>query len=286
MAFIWELIKSIFYGLIQGITEWIPISSTGHLILLHTVMPLNVYGDPAADLAFWNMYKVVIQLGSILAVTVVFWKRLFPFSAKKTEAKKKAIYRIWYLIAIASIPVAILGFLLDDIVDEMLSTPFVVAIALIIYGLIFLIVEVSPRKPLVNSVAEITPKQAVLVGLSESLALIPGTSRSGSTIIGGRLLGFSRPVATEFSFFLAIPVMFGASVLKLIKMKVPLNTAGIVILLAGMLTSFLVSDFVIQSLMRYIRKNDFKLFGLYRIVLGIMILILAFLGILPMGLSA
>jgi len=279
-----EILKSILYGLLQGITEWLPISSTGHLILLHTVLPLRVFDDPNANLAFWNMYKVVIQLGSILAVLILFYRRLWPFSADLTGKSRKSIIKTWVLILIATIPCGIIGFCFNDFVDEKLSSPLVVGIALIAYGILFLIAERKDVTTKYKKVSEITPVTAFLTGLFESLALVPGTSRSGATIIGGLLLGMSRPTAAEFSFFLAIPVMIGASALKLAKMNtaVPLN--GILILLAGMVTAFVVSVSVIRSLMKYIKTNSFRIFGFYRIILGIIILILSVLGLIPKGL--
>ena len=285
MSILIELLKSLVYGVIQGITEWLPISSTGHLILLNTVMPLNLYPDASANLAFWNMYKVVIQLGSILAVIAAFHSKLWPFDPKRSQARQKQIIRLWLLILIATIPVGIIGFLLNDIIDEKLSTPAVVGVTLLIYGIIFILVEQKPKAPVINSTAEITPKAAVITGLFESLALIPGTSRSGSTIIGSLLLGMNRPTATEFSFYLAIPAMIGASLLKLVKMKITLGLSGILVLLIGMASAYIVSVVVLRSLLRYVRKNSFRLFGAYRIILGLLILILALIGAFPEGIG-
>ncbi len=283
MSLILEILKSLLYGIIQGITEWLPISSTGHLILLHTAMPLKVFEDASANTAFWNMYKVVIQLGSILAVVVLYWSKLWPFSKNITETKKKKIYQLWILMIAGSIPVAVIGFLLNDIVDEKLSAPAIVGLALILYGLIFLLVENRPRTPTITSTEKIPIKTAVITGLFESLSLIPGTSRSGSTIIGSLLLGMDRPTATEFSYFLAIPAMLGASALKLAKMKFNIGIAGAVVLLSGMAAAFVISMMIVRSLLYYIRRNDFKLFGAYRIILGVLILILVLMGAIPEG---
>ena len=285
MAFLFEILKSVIYGIIQGVTEWLPISSTGHLILLNTVLPLNVFNDAAQNTSFWEMYKVVIQFGSILAVVLVYFNKLNPFSSKKNNLEKKATWDLWIKIIIATIPAGIAGVLLDDIVDEKLSTPVVVAIALIVYGVLFLVMKrVSKGK--VNSLKELDNKTAFEIGCFQMLALIPGTSRSGSTILGSTLLGCNRTTATEFSFFMAIPVMLGASVLKLIKMKAPFTFSAFIILLVGMAVAFIVSVVVIRSFLKYIRRHDFKVFGIYRIILGILILILALTNLLPSGLAA
>lgn len=280
-----EILKSIVYGVVQGITEWLPISSTGHLILLHEIMPLKVLEDVALNQSFWEMYKVVIQFGSILAVVLLYFERLNPFSAKKSEKEKNATWRLWAKIVVASVPAAILGFLIDDIVDANLSTPFVVAIALIVYGILFLWIENQKRETKINSINRLDYVTAAKIGGFQALALIPGTSRSGSTILGSTLVGCNRSTATEFSFFMAIPVMLGASLLKLIKMEAPLTFGGVLVLLVGMIAAFIVSVIVIRSFLKYIRKHSFKLFGLYRIVLGVLILILAFMNLLPSGLS-
>lgn len=286
MAFLLEIIKSILFGIVQGITEWLPISSTGHLILLNAVLPLKVFEDTAANEAFWNMYKVVIQFGSILAVVVLYWNKLWPFSKKQTAKEKRGVWRLWILVIIASIPVGLVGILLDDIIDAKLSTPLVVAIALIVYGVLFILIERRKKEPKFKTMRSVDPKTAFFIGCFESLALIPGTSRSGSTIMGSLLLGLSRPLAAEFSFFLAIPAMLGASLLKLIKMDATMNVQAVIILLVGCVVAFAVSVVVIKSLMSYIRKHSFTTFGYYRIVLGIIILILTILHILPSGLSA
>ncbi|MBP3890911.1 MAG: undecaprenyl-diphosphate phosphatase [Solobacterium sp.] len=287
MTVILEILKSIIFGVVQGITEWLPISSTGHLILLNTVMPLKVFEDAEMNLSFWEMYKVVIQFGSILAVVLLYFNKLNPFSTRKSEAQKKATFDLWIKIIIASIPVGIIGFLLDDIVDARLSTPIVVAIMLIVYGVLFIVIELMNRQPKFKNIQEMDYMTAGKIGFFESLALIPGTSRSGSTILGASLLGCSRPMATEFSFFLALPAMLGASVLKLIKMEAPMTFFAFIVLFVGMFVAFIVSVIVIRSFLKYIRKHDFKVFGYYRIFLGILILILVIMKLLPAsGLAA
>lgn len=276
-----EILKSIIYGIIQGITEWLPISSTGHLILVHTVLPMHIYEDAVMNQEFWEMYKVVIQFGSILAVVLLYFERLNPFSRRKSGVEKRETWDLWFKIVIATIPAGILGFLFDDIIDATLSTPIVVAIALIVYGVLFIWLEWHKKKVRISSLKDMDYLTALKIGSFQALALIPGTSRSGSTILGSTLVGASRNTATEFSFFMAIPVMLGASVLKLIKMDTSFTAGGIIVLLVGMVVSFVVSVVVIRTFLRYIRKHDFRLFGAYRIVLGIIILVLAFIGLLP-----
>ncbi len=284
MSLIIEILKSVLFGIIQGITEWLPISSTGHLILLNTVLPLKVYEDISMNTAFWNLYKVVIQLGSILAVITLYYRRLWPFSADLGKNEQRHIIKTWLLIIIASIPVGIIGFLLNDFVDDKLSSPLIVALALVIYGVIFLIVEGKPMRPKFQKTHEITPMTALITGFFEALALVPGTSRSGSTIIGGLLLGMTRPLAAEFSFFLAIPAMFGASILKIVRFKGALSIGAVLVLLAGAFTAFIVSVSIIRSLIRYLKNHNFRLFGYYRIILGIIILILYVMELIPKGL--
>lgn len=286
MGIILEILKSIVYGVIQGITEWLPISSTGHMILVNTWLPLRVFESTADNIAFWEMYKVVIQFGSILAVAVQYFRRLNPFNPNLKESGKRRIWRLWILIIIATIPAGIAGVLLDDLIDEHLSTPIVVAIALIVYGILFIVIENREKEIEVESVNGITPKKALSIGAFQMLALIPGTSRSGSTILGSTLLGLSRTAAAEFSFFMAMPVMLGASILKLFKLSAPITFGGILVLLVGMITAFIVSVYVIRIFVDYLRKNDFKLFGYYRIILGVIILILALVHLLPEGLTA
>lgn len=281
-----EILKSIVFGIVQGITEWLPISSTGHLILLVTFLPLQVYDTAAANTEFWDMYKVVIQFGSILAVLVLYWQKLNPFSSRKDEVQKKRTWRLWVLIIIACIPAGIAGVLLNDLIDAKLSTPVVIAIALIVYGVLFLKIRQDDSTARIRSIRGMDVGTALKIGCYQALALIPGTSRSGSTILGATLCGCSRTCATEFSFFMAIPVMLGASVLKLVKMQVSLTAGALAVLLVGMLVAFLVSVAVIRYLLAYIRQHDFRVFGIYRIILGVLILILAAAGILPAAVSA
>ncbi len=285
MEFLFEIFKSILYGIVQGITEWLPISSTGHLILLNTVLPLNVFNDAAKNTAFWDMYKVVIQFGSILAVALIYFEKLNPFSSKKNNLEKKTTWNLWFKIIVATIPAGIAGVLLDDFIDSKFSTPVVVAIALIVYGVLFIVMK-QVGKTKVTSVKEMDYLTAFKIGCFQMLALIPGTSRSGSTILGSTIVGCNRTTATEFSFFMAIPVMLGASLLKIIKMQAPFTFAALIILLVGMIVAFIVSVIVIRSFLKYIRKHDFKVFGIYRIILGILILILALSHLLPSGLVA
>ncbi|MDD7086620.1 MAG: undecaprenyl-diphosphate phosphatase [Lachnospiraceae bacterium] len=280
MSVLIQILKSIVFGIVEGITEWLPISSTGHLILLNAVIPLT------DNTEFWDMYKYIIQLGAILAVIVLYWHKLWPFSPKKNEKEKKDTWDIWVKIVIASIPTGIVGVLLNDYADAHLSTPVVVAVALIVYGVLFLVIERVPRKAKIKSIAAIDFKTAFLIGCAQSLAVIPGTSRSGSTILGALLLGLSRGTAAEFSFFLAIPVMFGVSLLELVKHAAAVSLGEVIVLIVGMVVSFVVSVMVIRSLMSYIRKHNFRAFGLYRIALGALILILALLGVLPAAISA
>lgn len=262
-----EVLKSIILGIVQGITEWLPISSTGHLLLVNQFLNLDLGED------FLNMFKVVIQFGSILAVIVLYFSKLNPFSPSKSASEKKNTLTLWFKIVAAVVPAAVCGLLFEDIIDSKLSTPFVIAAALIIYGILFIVIENKKITPKITSLESLTYKQAVMIGVFQTLALIPGTSRSGSTILGAVLMGASRTVASEFSFFLAIPVMFGASALKIIGFGFNLSGAQWAVLISGTLVSFLVSLAAIKFLMNYIRKHDFKAFGVYRIVLGILVLI-------------
>ena len=268
-----EILKAILFGIIEGITEWLPISSTGHMILLDEFIQLNVTKD------FYKLFEVVIQLGAILAVVVIYFKSIWPLKKENGKVKvDKGILNLWGKILVACVPAAIIGLLLDDWIDEHFYNSIVVSLALIIYGIIFIVIEnkkIGTRKT--KDVSNISYKQALQIGAFQLLALIPGTSRSGSTIIGGLLIGLERATAAEFTFFLAIPVMAGASLLKLLKyvIKVGLSFSGleIGILLVATVTAFLVSMFVIKFLINYIRKHDFKVFGYYRIVLGILVLL-------------
>lgn len=267
-----EILKAIIYGIVEGITEWLPISSTGHLILLEQWLPLN-----ASD-AFMEMFDVVIQLGAILAVIVLFFHKLNPFSPRKNEIQKKKTWSLWFKVIAAVIPSAVLGFLLDDWMDEHLYNYVVVAIMLIVYGVAFIWVERrnQGRKPQIRTVDQLSYKTAVLVGVFQMLALVPGTSRSGATILGAILLGMSRTAGAEFSFFLAIPTMLGASLLKAVKFVLDGNAmAGseVVCLIVASLVAFVVSLLAIRGLMDYVKKHSFSLFGIYRIALGAVVLL-------------
>lgn len=266
-----EIIKAILFGIVEGITEWLPVSSTGHLILLDEFVKLKVSEE------FFEMFQVVIQLGAILAVLVLFFHKLNPFSPKKGGIEKKQTWQLWFKVVVAVIPSAVLGLLLDDWMDDHLYNFVVVAITLIIYGVAFILVERQNQKlkPRVKNVHQIDYRTALLIGAFQCLSLIPGTSRSGSTILGGILLGVARPAAAEFSFFLAIPTMLGASALKLVKYLfegvIPTGTE-IAVLIVGCLVSFIVSMLVIRALMEYVRKRSFSAFGIYRILLGVVVL--------------
>ena len=267
-----EILKSILYGIVEGITEWLPISSTGHMILLEEIMPMNV------SESFWSMFLVVIQLGAILAVVVLYWNKIFPFRKNK-EGKYTSVKSIWILwskILVATIPAAVIGLALDDWIDAHLYNGFVVAVMLILVGVAFIYIENRNKdmRPSVNSLSALSYKDALIIGLFQVVAaVLPGTSRSGATIIGGLMIGVSRAVAAEFTFFLAIPVMFGASLLKLVKFGFAFSVLEFFILVIGMVVAFVVSIFVIRFLMSYIKKHDFKVFGWYRIVLGAFVLI-------------
>lgn len=265
-----DFLYAVIIGIIQGITEWLPISSTGHMILANEVIKL-----PVSE-AFWNMFLVVIQLGSILAVLFLYFHKLNPFSPRKTTKQKRDTLRLWLKVIVGIIPAGVIGVLFDDIVESALSGPIVVAIALIAYGVLFLVLERRPREPKVKTLNQLSYKNALQIGCFQVLSLIPGTSRSGSTILGGMICGTSREVAAEFSFFLAIPVMFGASLLRGAKFFLsgtPITGPEIGILITGVIVAFIVSIFAIKFLMGYIRKHDFKAFGYYRIVLGIIVIL-------------
>jgi len=272
-----EIFKAILFGVVEGITEWLPVSSTGHMILLDELVKLNVSSE------FYKLFEVVIQLGAILAVIIIFWKKIFPFYRARGKVRvDKQIISLWGKILVACLPAAIFGLLLDDFLDEHLYNGIVVSLMLIIYGVIFIIIESKNiGSKSTKDLDDITYNQALGVGGFQLLSLIPGTSRSGSTIIGGLILGLERSVIAEFTFFLAIPVMAGASLLKLLKyiVKVGLvfTSTEIVVLAVGCIVSFIVSLFVIKFLLNYIRKHDFKVFGYYRIVLGIIVLLWYFL---------
>ena len=264
---IWEIIKAAILGIIEGITEWLPISSTGHMILADEFIRLNV-----SD-AFKEMFLVVIQLGAILAVLVLYFHNLNPFSPKKSAEEKKETFSLWGKVVVACIPAAVIGLLFDDKIDALFYNYITVAVTLIVYGVLFIVIENrnKSRTPKVNTLAELSYQTALFIGVFQVLSLIPGTSRSGATILGAILIGTSRYVAAEFTFFLAIPVMFGASLLKIVKFGFAFSGSEIAILLTGMIVAFVVSVFAIKFLMGYIKKHDFKAFGWYRIVLGVIV---------------
>ena len=276
MSTFFEIIKAVIFGVVEGVTEWLPVSSTGHMIVLQSFMPLTV--SPG----FWKIFEVVIQLGAIMAVVLLFWKKLWPFKADKGRTfVKLGTIRLWIKIVVACLPAAIVGVIFDDFIDEHFYKPEMVATALIVMGIMFIYVESKLKladKAAVTKLSEITYKEAFYIGIFQLLAAIfPGTSRSGATIIGGLMLGLSRRTAAEFTFFLAIPVMFGASLLKIVKYLISGGVAftgvEVAILVIGTITAFAVSIVVIGGLMNYIRKKDFKPFGWYRIIVGIAIVI-------------
>lgn len=262
-----DIIIAIILGIVEGITEWLPISSTGHMILVEEFLHMSQSKE------FMEMFNVVIQLGAILAVVVLHFNKLNPF-ARRTAKQRQNIYNLWAKIIIACIPAGVLGILFDDILDKYLYNYVVVALMLIVYGVLFIVVENRNKKvrPTYTKLSELPVQVALGIGLFQVLALIPGTSRSGATILGGLLLGTSRYVATEFTFYLAIPVMFGASALKLLKFGFAYSAMEVAVLLIGCVVAFVVSIVAIKLLLSYIKKNDFKVFGYYRIVLGILVL--------------
>lgn len=266
-----ELFKTFILGIVQGITEWLPISSTGHMILVDQFMPLN---QPAE---FINLFLVVIQFGSILAVVTLYFHKLNPFSPKKTAAEKADTWTMWFKVLVGCIPAAVIGLLFDDLINHYTYNAWVVAAALIVYGIAFLVIEKQNKKPAINTIGELSYKTALLIGAFQVLSLIPGTSRSGSTILGAVILGSSRLVAAEFSFFLAVPVMLGASLLKVVKFFLETGSGftleQVGILLTGMVVAYLVSVAAIKFLMEYIRKHDFTAFGYYRIVVGLLVIL-------------
>lgn len=281
-----ELLKSVIFGIIEGITEWLPISSTGHLILAEQFIKFKEVSPE-----FWNMFQVVIQFGAILAVVVIYIKQIWPFTKDKEKAIKrtgilsifnKKIMNLWGKILVACIPAAVIGLLFDEVFEELFYNPVCIAIALIVFGIAFIVIENWNKKrkgKLKETDNDITYKDAIIIGIFQLLAAIfPGTSRSGATIIGGLLIGLSRPNAAEFTFYLAIPTMLGASLLKLVKFGLVFTGIEIAVLLVGMLVSFLVSIAVIKFLMSYIKKHDFKVFGYYRIILGIIVLAYFLIG--------
>ena len=266
---IFDVFVAVVWGIVEGITEWLPISSTGHMILVDEFIKLDVSKE------FLDMFMVVIQLGAILAVLVLYFHKLNPFSRKKTLVERKQTWSLWLKVIIACLPAAVIGLIFDDKINELFFNAWTIAITLIVYGVLFIIVEIfnRKRKPKIRELSQLPYTMAFLIGVFQLLALIPGTSRSGVTIITALLLGASRFVAAEFTFFLAIPVMLGASALKLVKFGFSYTGLEIAILIAGVLTAFLVSVLAIKFLMKYIKKHDFKPFGYYRIVLGVLVIL-------------
>lgn len=268
-----ELIKVIILGIVEGITEWLPISSTGHMLLVDEFLQLNMSSE------FKNMFFVVIQLGAILAVVLLFWNKMFPFQFKEEPFINKDIFSIWFKVVVAGIPSAIM-FILHDYVEEHLETPIIIALMLVLYGVLFILVENwnKRRTPITNTIADISYKTAFIIGLFQILSVIPGTSRSGATIIGGLIIGVSRVAAAEFTFFLAVPTMFVASAYKLFQYGFDFTSSELVALGLGTMVAFFISVLVIKFLMTYIKKHDFKVFGWYRIVFGIILLLYFVIG--------
>ena len=269
MSFI-EILKVIFLGIVEGITEWLPISSTGHMLLVDEFIKLNMSNE------FKEMFFVVIQLGAILAVIVIFWDKMWPFDFGRHYHSliRKDVFSVWFKTVVACIPGAIVTLLFDDYVEQNFHTPLVISAALIFYGIAFIIVENKNyrNKPYIRSITDIGYDTALIIGMFQVLSIIPGTSRSGSTILGALLIGVSRVAAAEFTFFLAVPVMFGLSAIKLLKFGFDFTSSEFIALFVGMLVAFTVSVLVIKFLMSYIKRNDFKLFGIYRIVLGVLVI--------------
>ena len=274
-----EFLKIVVFGLVEGFTEWLPISSTGHLILVENIVHLN------ASAEFMKVFRVVIQLGAIMAVVVLYFNRLNPWAPGKKKNQQLATWHLWIKILIACLPAAVVGLLLDEVLDTYLYNPYVVAAMLIIYGIVFIVLEKHNEYvdfP-IKKVSQISYRNALYIGLFQLLALIPGTSRSGATILGAMLLGCSRTASAEFTFFLGIPVMFGASLLKILHYGLDFSGMEFFFLLAGMVIAFAVSMYSIKFLMGYVKKHDFRFFGYYRIILGV--IVLAYFGVMAvMGL--
>lgn len=269
MEFFIEIIKTIILGIVEGITEWLPISSTGHMILVDEFLKLNV------SESFKNLFMVVIQLGAVLAVVVIYWKKLNPFKSVKGKLiVERDTIEMWIKIMVACVPAAIIGILFDETFEALFYNPVSIAIALIVFGILFIVIENMHIETKVTKISQLTFKSVIIIGLFQVIAAVfPGTSRSGATIVGALLIGISRYVATEFTFFMSIPVMFGASLLKIIKIGFAFTAQEYIILAVGCIVSFIVSIVVIRFLLSYIKKNDFKAFGWYRIVLGILVLV-------------
>ena len=266
-----EILKAIFLGMVQGITEWLPISSTGHLLLVNEFLHLQFSPD------FVSSFTTIIQFGSILAVVLLYFHKLNPFSPKKTAAQKRETFSLWLKVLVGAIPAGIVGLLFEEKIDALFYNSTTIAITLILYGIFFIILENRRREAKIGDFSQLSYRTALLIGVFQILALVPGTSRSGATILGAILLGCARPVAAEYSVFLAVPMRFGASFLKIVKYGGAFSGAEWGILLIGVLTAFIVSVFAIKFLMNYIRKHDFKAFGYYRIVLGVLVLLYFFI---------
>ena len=261
-----EYIKSILLGIVEGITEWLPISSTGHMILF------NEFTNTKSGFLTSDVFLYVIQLGAILAIVTLFFEKLNPFSPSKTKEEKANTWQMWFKVVIACLPAAVIGLLFNDFMDRF-ENPYVISAALIIYGIFFILIENNEKKIKTSDIDKLSYKTAILIGMFQVLSIVPGTSRSGSTILGAMLLGCSREVAAEFSFFLAIPVMFGVSALKLVTNDYIMTSSEWGILIVGMIVAYVVSMITVKFLMDYVRKHDFKSFGIYRIVLGIIVIL-------------
>lgn len=266
ISFFIEIIKIIILGIVEGITEWLPISSTGHMILIENFIKLN------QSEAFRNTFLIIVQLGAILAVLTLYFNKLNPYDFK-TKQLKQPILKLWSKVLVASIPAGIVGLAFDELIDSYLFSPIVVSIMLVVYGLAFIVIERRKKPALIHDFDQLSYKQALQIGMFQMLAMIPGTSRSGATILGGLLMKIKRSVIAEFSFFMAIPVMFGASLLKLIKVGLYFNPSEWALLIIGTVTAYAVSFFAIKFFIGYIKKHDFRVFGLYRIVLGLVVLL-------------
>lgn len=294
-----DVLKSVLYGVVEGITEWLPISSTGHLLILERYVPFTAGGDAISNRLFFSFFLIVIQLGAVLAVVVTFWRQLWPFPRRRAGEVPRAglmgrslplavdhkILRLWVMILIACLPAAIIGILFDDRIEAVFYNPWTVAIMLILVGVAFLVVEIfirgRNRRPSIRQVEDIDWRAALLIGLFQLIAaVLPGTSRSGATIVGGLLIGMSRPVAATFTFFLAVPVMLGASLLKIMKIGLSFNTVQWLSILVGMGVAYLVSTLVIRFLLDYIRRHDFRVFAFYRILLGLILIAATLTGLL------
>ena len=275
-----DILKSILFGIVEGITEWLPVSSTGHMIILESLLDVKeTYG-----IAFWNFFLVAIQLGAIIAVIICFFNKLWPFGKSKPQEVKVETWKTWLKVIIACLPAAIIGIFFDDWLDEHLYNSITVSVTLIVYGVLFIVIEIfnKRRNFKINDMKELSYRTSLIIGLIQLLSLIPGTSRSGVTILGAMLIGCNRTVSAEFSFFLSIPVMLGASLLKGVKFFMDNSITGnqVIFLVVGMLVAFVVSMLVIKFLMKYIKKHDFKVFGVYRIILGIILIILFATGVI------